>query len=94
MIKPDIVDPEEDTVVLQNQLVNIVEFLSMHQDTEEPVSMFVSRLRGQAKVCEFSVQCPKEQCKTDVSYAQCKLLEWISRNHQKTEFIVRRVLEG
>ena len=30
--------------------------------------MFVSRLRGQAKVCQFSVKCPKDQCKTEVSY--------------------------
>ena len=52
----------------QNQLVNIVEFLSLQQDTEEPVSMFVSRLRGQAKVCQFSVQCPKDQCRSEVSY--------------------------
>ena len=30
----------------QNKLVNIVEFLSMTQDTDEPVPMYISRLRG------------------------------------------------
>ena len=41
----------------QNKLVNIVEFLSMTQDTDEPVAMFLSRLQGQASVCDFTVKC-------------------------------------
>ena len=54
----------------QNNLVNVVEFLSMTQDTEEPAAMFISRLRGQAKVCDFSVKCPSEACAdSTISYA-------------------------
>ena len=49
----------------QNKLVNVVEFLAMCQDTDEPVSAFLSRLRGQAKVCEFNVECT---CKKNISY--------------------------
>ena len=41
----------------QNKLVNIVEFLSMTQDNDEPVAMFLSRLKGQASVCDFTVKC-------------------------------------
>ena len=43
----------------QNKLVNIVEFLSMTQETDEPVAMFLSRLQGQASVCDFTVKCPE-----------------------------------
>ena len=54
----------------QNNLVNIVEFLSMTQDTEEPAAMYISRLRGQAKVCDFSVKCTSEGCEdSSISYA-------------------------
>ena len=45
------------SIKAQNKLVNIVEFLSMTQDTDEPVAMFTSRLRGQASVCDFSIKC-------------------------------------
>ena len=41
----------------QNKLVNIVEFLSMAQNEDEPVAQFVSRLHGQAKVCNFADEC-------------------------------------
>ena len=39
------------SIKAQNNLVNVVEFLSMAQSTEEPVTQFVSRLKGQADVC-------------------------------------------
>ena len=37
----------------QNVLVNVVNFLSMGQDNDEPVKHFIARLRGQSQVCEF-----------------------------------------
>ena len=46
----------------QNKMVNIVDFLSMGQDTEEPIAMFLARLRGPAKICEFTVQCTSTSC--------------------------------
>ena len=39
----------------------IVEFLSMTQDEDEPVAMFMSRLQGQASVCDFTVKCSESQ---------------------------------
>ena len=47
------------SIKAQNKLVNIVEFLSMTQDNDEPVAMFLSRLKGQASVCDFTVKCPE-----------------------------------
>ena len=52
----------------QNKMVNIVDFLSMGQDTEEPIAMFLARLRGQAKICEFTVECSSTTCTTVNSY--------------------------
>ena len=57
------------SIKAQNKLVNVVQFLSMSQDTAEPVSKFVSRLKGQSKVCDFTVDCPKAGCDTAVSYS-------------------------
>ena len=53
----------------QNKLVNIVEFLSMTQDTDEPVPMYISRLRGQAMVCEFTVKCNSDSCDSTINYS-------------------------
>ena len=50
------------SIKAQNDLVNVVEFLSMGQNMEEPVTQFVSRLKGQADICEFEVKCPREGC--------------------------------
>jgi hypothetical protein len=52
----------------QNKMVNIVDFLSMGQDTEEPIAMFLARLRGQAKICEFTVECSSTSGTTVNSY--------------------------
>ena len=56
----------------QNKLVNIVEFLTMIQTEDEPVAQFVSRLQGQAKVCNFTIKCTAECCKensSEISYS-------------------------
>ena len=53
----------------QNKLVNVVEFLNLCQEPEEAASKFISRVKGQAKVCEFTVKCPAEGCDQDVSYS-------------------------
>ena len=57
------------SIKAQNKLVNVVQFLSMSQDTDEPVAKFVSRLKGQSNVCDFTVTCSKAGCNTAVSYA-------------------------
>ena len=53
----------------QNKLVNVVEFLNLSQEPEEAASKFISRVKGQAKVCEFKVTCPAEECGQEVSYS-------------------------
>ena len=52
----------------QNKLVNVVEFLDISQEPE-PASKFTSRVKVQAKVCEFSVTCLVEECGQEVSYS-------------------------
>jgi hypothetical protein len=42
-------------VKTQNVLLNIVSFLGMGQDTDEPVKHYTARLRGQAAVCNFTL---------------------------------------
>ena len=52
-----------------NKLVNVVQFLSLAQDTDEPVTQFVSRLKGQSSVCDFEIKCSRAGCDTNVSYS-------------------------
>ena len=49
------------SIKAQNKLVNIVEFLSLTQDVDEPVAMFLSRLKGQASVCDFTIKCSENE---------------------------------
>ena len=49
--------------------MNVVEFLLMVQNTEEPVTQFLSRLKGQSSVCDFEVKCSQDRCNTSVSYS-------------------------
>ena len=46
----------------------VVEFIDISQEPE-PASKFTSRVKVQAKVCEFSVTCPVEDCGQEVSYS-------------------------
>ena len=56
----------------QNKLVNVVEFLNTSQRVEEPIAKFISRVRGQSKVCDFTVKCTKEGC-DNVSFFLLKM---------------------
>ena len=49
----------------------------MHQDHDEPVRSFGARLRGQAGVCKFIIQCP--QCNQDVNYTEPVLCDSVTR---------------
>ena len=69
----------------QNKLVNVVEFLSMSQEVEEPISTFASRLRGQGKICNFSVTCTRENCNTEVSYLDSMLCHQMVRGLVNTD---------
>ena len=48
----------------QNKLVKVIEFLNLAQEGDEPMAKFISRVQGQAKVCDFTVKCRKESCDT------------------------------
>ena len=61
----------------QNILVNQVVFLKMGQDRDEPVLSFMSRLRGQARLCKFSVQC--SHCNTQTSYQEAIMCHQLVR---------------
>ena len=71
----------------QNKLVNIVEFLSMTQNHDEPVAQFISRLHGQAKVCNFSIKCTAECCEDNdsmITYADNMVSHQLVRGLQDT----------
>ena len=49
----------------------------MRQEHEEPVRAFGARLRGQAGVCKFIIECP--HCKHDVNYTEQVLCDSVTR---------------
>ena len=68
----------------QNRMVNIVDFLSMGQDSDEPIAMFLARLLGQAKICEFTVKCAEETCAKVTSYADNMVSHQLVRGMEDT----------
>ena len=52
----------------ENVMVARVTLNNMHQDRDETIRSFGARLRGQANVCKYSIECPS--CHTDVSYTE------------------------
>ena len=41
--------------------------------SDEPAAKFVSWLKGQSNVCDFSIECPTEGCNTRLRYADKKV---------------------
>ena len=56
---------------------------NMHQDRDETIRSFGARLRGQANVCKYSIECPS--CHTDVSYTEAILRDALSRDIDDSE---------
>jgi len=50
----------------KNVMVARVNLETMRQDRDETVRSFGSRIRGQANICKYVMQCPN--CATDVNY--------------------------
>ena len=50
----------------ENIMVARVQLQDMSQDEEEPIRTFAARLKGQADVCKFAMDCPS--CSTQVNY--------------------------
>ena len=53
-------------VRVENIMVTRVALHDMHQDRDEPVRIYSARLRGQANICQFTVECP--DCRKNVDY--------------------------
>jgi len=62
----------------ENVMVARATLHNMSQDRDEPIRAYAARLRGQAGICKFSVQC--QQCNRDVSYTDQILRDVIARN--------------
>ena len=54
----------------QNNLINIVMFLWLGKDNEEPGGSFTARLKGLAAICDFTVSCSLSTCQNPTSYAE------------------------
>ena len=54
----------------QNNLVNVVNFLGMGQDNDEPGGSFAARLKGQASTCDFTIKCAASGCSRETSYME------------------------
>ncbi|CAG2222071.1 unnamed protein product [Mytilus edulis] len=61
----------------ENTMVARVTLHNMRQDRDEPVRSFCARLRGQAGVCKFFIQCPT--CNTDVNYTDTIIRDVLAR---------------
>ena len=61
----------------ENAMVARVALHDMRQERDETVRSFGARIRGQAGVCKFSVECP--QCHTKVNYTDSILRDVLSR---------------
>jgi len=62
----------------ENVMVARVALHNMSQDRDEPIRGYAARLRGQAGICKFSVQC--QRCNHDVVYTEQILRDIVTRN--------------
>lgn len=61
----------------ENVMVARVTLSNMHQDHDEPIRSFGARLRGQAGVCKFSIDC--KNCEASVDYTEQILRDVLCR---------------
>ena len=61
----------------ENSVVARVELYGMQQDRDETVQSFGARLRSQANVCKFTLECP--HCQMDVDYSNAILRDVLTR---------------
>ena len=67
----------------ENTMVARVTLHNMRQDRDEPIRNFGARLRGQAGVCKFFMQCPG--CSKDVNYTDEILRDVVTRGIVDTD---------
>ena len=68
----------------QNRMVIIVDFLSMGQNTDEPIAMLLARLLDQAKIYEFTMKCSEDTCTRETSYADYMVAHQLVRGMEDT----------
>ena len=63
-------------------MVSRMQLQQMRQDRDEPVRAFSARLRGQAGVCSFKIECT---CKTQVDYSNIMIRDSLIRGLEDEE---------
>lgn len=67
----------------ENVMVARVTLHNMRQDRDETVRSFGARLRGQAGICKFNIQCPS--CDLSVNYTDAILRDTLTRGIEDPE---------
>ena len=75
----------------RNNLVSMVEFQRMGQNQKETITAFISRLMGQASVCDMVVKC--QGCQEEVSFADTMILYQFVRGLTDTQ-MQERIMES
>ena len=87
-----LLDKTEDDVLIairslavreENVMVARVTLNNMHQDRDETIRSFGARLRGQAGVCKYAIECP--ECEHDVDYTEPILRDVLSRGIEDSD---------
>ena len=63
----------------ENVMVARVALNNMHQDQDESIRAFGARLRGQAAVCKYVINCPGDECNIIVDYTEQILRDVLCR---------------
>ena len=64
---------EENTIINRNVL------RGMMQNHDEDVKHFAARVRGQAEMCNYTVQCTRQGCNSLISYAEAEVRDQICK---------------
>ena len=66
-------------VQAENTMVARVTLHGMRQDRDEPIRAFTARVRGQANICKFVIECPNDNCKSNINYTDHVIKDVITR---------------
>lgn len=63
----------------ENTMVARVQLQHMRQDRDEPVRAFAARLRGQAGICNFRIECSEDTCEAIIDYSSVMVRDALIR---------------
>ena len=69
-------------------VLRVLDSVHIVQEPAEPVAKLVSRVKGQAEVCDFTVKCPEEACDKVVSYSEQLVSRVIVRGLEDSEKVI------